>query len=67
LTERNSSHAEGENGSDQEGDLSKEQPAQRGQEVFDDPGKRQLVLDVSATISQVGRKAGYDTTLSGSR
>lgn len=48
---------------DQEGNLSKEQLAQRVQEVFDDPGKRQLVLDVSATISQVGRKAGYDNDI----
>jgi pimeloyl-ACP methyl ester carboxylesterase len=31
--------------------------------VFDDPAKRQLVLDVSATISQVGRKAGYDNDI----
>ena len=48
---------------EQEGDLSKEQLAQRVQEVFDDPAKRQLVLDVSATISQVGRKAGYDNDI----
>jgi pimeloyl-ACP methyl ester carboxylesterase len=48
---------------EQEGDLSKEKLAQRAQEVFDDPAKRQLVLDVSATISQVGRKAGYDNDI----
>ena len=48
---------------DQEGDLSKEQLAQRVQEVLDDPAKRQLVLEVSATVSQVGRRAGYDNDI----
>jgi len=47
----------------QEGDLSKEELAQRAQEVFDDSAKRQLVLEVSATVSQVKRKAGYDNDI----
>lgn len=47
----------------QEGDLSEEQLEQRTQEVFDDPAKRQLVLEASATVSQVGRKAGYDNDI----
>jgi pimeloyl-ACP methyl ester carboxylesterase len=43
-----------------EGDLTKDQLAQRTEEVFADPGKRQFVLDLGPTsVPDKGRRAGY--------
>jgi pimeloyl-ACP methyl ester carboxylesterase len=43
-----------------EGDLSKEQVAQRTEEVFADPEKRRFVLGLDATVTHRGREEGLD-------
>lgn len=49
---------------DAEGSLSKEQVAQRAEEVFTDPVKRQFVLDLDASVLRHdGRQAGYENDL----
>jgi pimeloyl-ACP methyl ester carboxylesterase len=47
-----------------EGSLSKEQVAERTQEVFADEQKRQFVLDLDASVLRHdGRQAGYDNDI----
>ncbi len=49
---------------DAEGSLSKEQVAERAEEVFSDPVKRQFVLDLDASVLRHdGRQAGYENDL----
>jgi pimeloyl-ACP methyl ester carboxylesterase len=43
-----------------EGDLTKEQVAQRTEEVFADPEKRSFVLGLDATVTHRGREDGLD-------